>query len=70
MSLLQLWHLPILLQQRQGLLISVPVNTAADLPVPVDTAALSSASSAAAEFSAAAEDAPVVASVGNEGVRF
>jgi hypothetical protein len=39
---------------------------AADLPVPVDTAALSSASSAAAEFAAAAVVAPVVASVEND----
>jgi hypothetical protein len=50
--------------------LPVPVDTAADLPVPIDTVALSSASSAAAEFAAAAEDAPVVASVGNEGVSF
>jgi hypothetical protein len=43
---------------------------AADLPVPVDTAALSSVSSAAAEFAAAAVVVPVVASVQNEGVSF
>jgi hypothetical protein len=43
---------------------------AADLPVPVATAALSSTSSAAADFAATALVAPVVASVGNEGVSF
>jgi hypothetical protein len=43
---------------------------AADLPVPVDTAASSSTPSAAAEFAAVAVVAPVVASVGNEGVSF
>jgi hypothetical protein len=43
---------------------------AADLPVPVATVGSSSVSSAAADLAAAAVVAPVVASVGNEGVSF
>ncbi len=44
-------------------------KAATDLPIPVDTVASSSVSSAAAEFAAAVFN-PVVASVGNEGVSF
>jgi hypothetical protein len=43
---------------------------ATDVPVPVATVALSSASSEAVDFAEAAVVAPVVASVGNDGVSF
>jgi hypothetical protein len=45
-------------------------TAAADVPVPVALVALSSASSVAVDFAATAVVAPVVASVGNEGVSF